>query len=79
MLALLALWALAGLGLGIVAADGLNSLSLGGFPLGFWFAQQGAIVIFVVLILVYALVLNRLDQRHHRELARSGDSEGNQP
>ena len=49
-------------------ADVLNRFSIGGFPLGFWFAQQGSIVIFVLLILVYGLVLNRLDAEHHREL-----------
>jgi putative solute:sodium symporter small subunit len=66
---LLALWALAGLGCGVLFADALNRVRLGGFPLGFWFAQQGSILVFVVLILVYALVLNRLDARHRRELA----------
>jgi putative solute:sodium symporter small subunit len=65
---LLALWAFAGLGCGVLLAGWLNRWSLGGFPLGFWFAQQGAILVFVLLILVYALAMRRLDRRHHREL-----------
>ena len=50
-------------------ADWLNGFRLGGFPLGFWFAQQGSIMVFVVLILIYALLLNRLDAHHHAELS----------
>lgn len=68
MAVLLALWALAGLGCGVLFADVLNAWSIGGFPLGFWFAQQGSILVFLVLILVYALLLNRLDAQHRREL-----------
>jgi putative solute:sodium symporter small subunit len=67
---LLAIWAVVGLGCGVLFADVLNRFHLGGFPLGFWFAQQGSIVVFVLLILVYCLLLNRLDDRHHREIER---------
>ncbi len=65
---LLAIWAFVSLGCGILFADFLNAIHLGGFPLGFWFAQQGSIVTFVILILVYCLLLNRLDMKHHEEL-----------
>jgi len=64
MIALLAVWAFVGLGCGVLFADYLNRFSLGGFPLGFWFAQQGSIIVFVVLILIYAILLNRLDQEY---------------
>ena len=64
---LLLVWAAVGLGAGVLFADSLNALHIGGFPLGFWFAQQGSIIVFVVLILVYALVMNRLDAAHRAE------------
>ena len=69
-LVLLAIWALLGLGCGVLFADVLNGVRLGGFPLGFWFAQQGAIVGFVLLILVYVLAMRRLDRAHRADLAR---------
>ena len=75
MLILLASWALAGLGCGILFADTLNEINIGGFPLGFWFAQQGSIIVFVVLILVFCLVMNRRDLKHHEEI----EDEENQP
>ncbi len=68
MAGLLFVWAAASLGCGVLFADSLNSLRLGGFPLGFWFAQQGSILIFVVLILIYALFMEKLDRDHHAEL-----------
>ncbi len=69
---LLLVWAAVGLGGGVLFADYLNAFSIGGFPLGFWIAQQGSIIVFVVLILVYALILNRMDAAHHRDLADAG-------
>jgi putative solute:sodium symporter small subunit len=72
---LLVVWAAVGLGCGVVLADRLNAYSLGGFPLGFWFAQQGAIVVFVVLILVYAIGMALFDRarRNERQRIRRGD------
>ncbi len=70
MAVLLGLWALAGLGAGILFADKLNAYQISGtgYPLGFWFAHQGSIIVFVLLILAYCLYMNRLDNRHRREL-----------
>lgn len=67
-LILLAVWFAAGLGCGVLWAEPLAAFHLGGFPLGFWFAQQGAIVVFVLLILVYAVAMRWLDRVHRREL-----------
>ena len=65
---LLLVWAFVGLGCGILWADWLNQWQIGGVPLGFWFAQQGSIATFVVLILIYAVVMNAMDGRYHREV-----------
>lgn len=70
MLVLLVVWFIAGGVLGILLADVLSPIRIGGFPLGFWFAQQGSIVTFVVLILIYSILMNRLDKRHHDEITR---------
>ena len=70
MAVLLTIWAIVGLGCGILFADKLNAIQLGGYPLGFWFAQQGSIMTFVVIILVYCILLNRLDNKHHEELEK---------
>jgi putative solute:sodium symporter small subunit len=51
-------------GLGILLVEPLNNFSLGGYPLGFWFAQQGSIYTFLVLIFVYAASMNRLDKKY---------------
>lgn len=68
MAVLLGVWATVGLGAGILFADVLNAYYMGGYPVGFWFAQQGSIVVFVALILIYAILLNRLDAGYHEEL-----------
>lgn len=70
MVILLAIWAFISLGCSILLADWLNRFRIGGFPLGFWFAQQGSIVVFLLLILIYAILLNALDRKHHREIAQ---------
>ena len=55
-------WFLVSFGAGILFADALNNISLGGYPLGFWFAHQGAMYAFVVLIFVYVNLMNKLDR-----------------
>ena len=82
MAGLLLVWAAASLGCGVLFADRLNAFRMGGIPLGFWFAQQGSILIFVVLILVYALGMARLDRIHHAELealAKDDPAAGSEP
>ncbi|HIJ78947.1 MAG: DUF4212 domain-containing protein [Desulfobulbaceae bacterium] len=62
MITLLTIWAVVSYGCGILFVEQLNAIKLGGFPLGFWFAQQGAIYVFVVLIFVYYLLMQKLDK-----------------
>ena len=64
MAILLTIWAAVSYGAGILFVDQLNKLSFLGVPLGFWFAQQGAIVIFVILIFVYVKWMDRLDRKY---------------
>ena len=61
---LLALWFVVSFGCGILFADTLNEIHIGGFKLGFWFAQQGAIYVFVALIFLYVRLMNRLDHEY---------------
>ena len=61
VLFLLAIWFFVSYGCGILFADSLNHIKIGGFPLGFWFAQQGSIYVFVILIFVYVRLMNKLD------------------
>lgn len=64
---LLSIWFGVSFGLGILLVEPLNAFHIAGFPLGFWFAQQGSIYVFVVLIFVYARWMDRVDRRHHGE------------
>lgn len=59
--ALLAVWFLVSYGFGILLVEPLNAIHMGGFPLGFWFAQQGSILVFIVLIFVYCRTMDRID------------------
>ena len=61
---LLGIWFVVSFGLGIVLVEPLNSFRLGGFRLGFWIAQQGAIYLFILLIFVYAALMHRIDRKH---------------
>ncbi|MBK1620045.1 hypothetical protein CKO42_16670 [Lamprobacter modestohalophilus] len=60
---LLIIWFIASYGLAILLVEPLNQFYLGGYPLGFWFAQQGSIYVFLVLIFAYAFGMNRLDKK----------------
>lgn len=61
---LLGIWFLVSYGAGILFVEQLNAFRLGGFKLGFWFAQQGSIYVFIVLIVVYVRLMNKLDKKY---------------
>lgn len=63
LVTLMVIWFLVSFGAGILFAEALNTIPLGGFKLGFWFAQQGSIYVFLLLIIVYALRMNQIDQK----------------
>lgn len=64
MAVLLAIWAAVSFGAGILFRDWLDNFSIGGAPLGFWFAQQGAIYVFVILIFVYSALMHRIERKY---------------
>lgn len=61
---LLSVWFVSSCLLSIVFVEQLNKIQVGGFPLGFWFAQQGTIYVFIALTFVYAFLMERLDRKH---------------
>jgi len=61
---LLSIWFLVSFGFGILLVDVLNQIEIGGFQLGFWFAQQGSIYVFVTLIFYYAWRMNKIDKKY---------------
>ncbi|WP_299704281.1 DUF4212 domain-containing protein [uncultured Pontibacter sp.] len=62
LLTLLGLWFVVSYVFGILLVDELNAFRLGGFKLGFWFAQQGSIYVFVLIIFIYVWLMNKLDR-----------------
>ncbi len=64
LVALLSVWFLVSYGFGILLVDVFNQVSIGGAPLGFWFAQQGSIYVFVILIFIYVRLMNKLDRKY---------------
>ena len=63
LIILLSIWFTVSFGFGIILVDQLNTIQFFGFILGFWFAQQGSIYVFVILIFVYIYLMNRLDKK----------------
>tara|TARA_B100001564_G_C20589262_1_gene647031 strand:+ start:705 stop:947 length:243 start_codon:yes stop_codon:yes gene_type:complete len=63
LVVLLFIWFTVSFGFGILLVDELNQIKIGGFKLGFWFAQQGSIYVFVVLIFIYIYLMNKLDKK----------------
>jgi len=64
VLILMFIWFIVSFGAGILFKDALNTIKIGGFKLGFWFAQQGSMYVFVVLIFVYVRLMNKLDKKY---------------
>ena len=64
LIILLSVWFLVSYGAGIFFKDSLDKIHFGGFKLGFWFAQQGSIYVFVILIFIYVWLMNRLDKKY---------------
>ena len=67
VLSLLLIWFVASFGFGIILSESLDRIKIGGFKLGFWFAQQGSIYIFVVIIFLYVWLMKRLDKKFSKE------------
>ena len=61
---LLIIWFVVSFGCGILFKEDLDQFSVGGAPLGFWMAQQGSIICFVLLLIAYAFFMNKLDKEH---------------
>lgn len=66
-LTLLTVWFLVSFGAGILFREALDAIKIGGAPLGFWFAQNGAIYVFVVLIFYYCFAMNRIERKYRIE------------
>mgnify|MGYP006132543625 CR=1 FL=1 len=64
---LLSIWFLVSFGFGILLSDWLDQFQIGGFKLGFWFAQQGSIYVFIILIFIYIHLMNKLDKKYFEE------------
>ena len=67
---LLVIWFLASFGFGILFSDLLDQIKIGGFKLGFWFAQQGSIFVFVILIFIYINRIKKLEQRFDKNKSK---------
>jgi len=65
VLTCLAIWFVVSFGFGILLVDQLNTISIGGYKLGFWFAQQGSIYVFLILVFYYAWRMNKLDRKYN--------------
>ncbi len=64
---LLSIWFIVSYGFGIILVDHLDKIRIGGFKLGFWFSQQGSILVFVILIFVYVRLMNKLDRQFREQ------------
>ena len=72
LICLLLIWFLVSFGFGILLSDWLDQFRIGGFKLGFWFAQQGSIYVFIILIFTYVYLMERLDKKGSRDDKEKG-------
>ena len=72
LICLLAIWFLVSFGFGILLSDWLDQFRIGGFKLGFWFAQQGSIYVFIILIFTYVYLMNKLDKKFSKDREEKG-------
>lgn len=72
---MLSIWGVTALGVSIIFVEFFNKFKIGGYPLGFWFAQQGSIYIFILLIFVYTFIMGRIDKKYdfHEDHLRQKD------
>lgn len=73
---LLCVWFIVSFGAGILFVDALDTIRFGGFKLGFWMAQQGSILVFVLLILVYIRLMDKLDAKYSSDAADENSAKG---
>jgi putative solute:sodium symporter small subunit len=73
---LLSIWFLVSFGFGIIWSDQLDEIRIGGFKLGFWFAQQGSIYFFILIIFVYVFLMNWLDRKFYSKSKKTFQDEG---
>ena len=76
MAVLLTVWALVSFGAGILFVEPLNNIVIAGFPLGFWFAQQGSIIALLAIIAIYVVRMDKLDAEFGVEELESGPAGG---
>jgi len=74
VLSLLSVWFLISFGCGILFVDALDTIRFGGFKLGFWIAQQGSILVFVILIYVYIYLMDKLDDEYNQGVGATDEA-----
>ena len=75
LLVLLSIWFLVSFGFGIIWSENLDQIKFGGFKLGFWFAQQGSIYFFVIIIFIYIYLMNKLDKKYYTDFQEKDKDE----
>ena len=76
VLSLLAVWFFISFGCGILFVDFLDTFRFGGFKLGFWIAQQGSIIVFLILVIAYIWLMDRLDKKYNSEGTPTSNNNG---